>query len=448
MISVIMPLYNAAKYLPEALQSVLGQTYKDFELICINDCSTDDTGKILKEYREQDARVKILENREHSGAAISRNKGLKEAQGKYVIFLDGDDIFEEELFEKASEAMEIYCVDVVLFESMHVPSETIYTKKVKERSEYFIEDYCKTPFSVKDFGPIEFPNRTDSPWDKMFRRSFLEENRLEFQDLPSSNDVYFVKMALFCAKKIIWLNDRRIMVYARDHFEPSRISADRDPMCAYYAMEKLFLELKEREMIGELAAYWYRTVAAHLMNVMILGKDEERKKSFYLFLHDEGILRCIEYGKEYYDQADAYDRYLLESFLHNTYERGWFRNLATYFSVHLKENGKAVCEFIENTLREKKSVILWGVGVNGTHLLDYLGKCNLKISGIVDSDENKHGMRVAGYEIMKPEILYKNADYIMVTSQLLYRDVKERINDTNIVLINILELLTKRTGYS
>ena len=69
-ISVIMPLYNAAKYLKEALESVLKQTYRDFELVCINDCSTDDTLNILLEYKEKDKRIKILSNEIHSGAAV------------------------------------------------------------------------------------------------------------------------------------------------------------------------------------------------------------------------------------------------------------------------------------------------------------------------------------------------------------------------------------------
>ena len=94
-ISVIMPLYNAEKYLPEALQSVLNQTYKEFELICIDDCSTDRTRSIVEEFREKDARIKVLINEEHSGAALSRNKGIKMAEGEYIVFLDGDDIFDE-----------------------------------------------------------------------------------------------------------------------------------------------------------------------------------------------------------------------------------------------------------------------------------------------------------------------------------------------------------------
>ena len=81
-VSVIMPLFNAAKYLPEALKGILEQTYTDFELICINDCSTDDTAAILMDFQREDNRIKIMVNKERIGAGPSRNKGLKIAKGK------------------------------------------------------------------------------------------------------------------------------------------------------------------------------------------------------------------------------------------------------------------------------------------------------------------------------------------------------------------------------
>ena len=96
-ISIIMPLYNAAKYLEESINSIRKQTFEDFELICMNDASTDDTLEILRHFRKNDARIKIFSNEERKGAAFSRNRGMKEAGGTYLSFLDGDDIFEEEI---------------------------------------------------------------------------------------------------------------------------------------------------------------------------------------------------------------------------------------------------------------------------------------------------------------------------------------------------------------
>lgn len=447
-ISVIMPLYNAEKYLPEALQSVLNQTYKDFELICIDDCSTDRTRSIVEEFRKKDVRIKILINEEHSGAASSRNKGLKIAEGEYIVFLDGDDIFEVELLEKTSGAMEKYRADLVLYEYLHVPSELIYTKKMIERTENFGERYCKVPFSMDTFQPREFPWWPSSPCNRMTRKSFLEKNKLEFQDLPSCNDVYFAQMSLFCANRIICLNDRRVMVYARDHSEPQRISNQRNPIYSYYAMKKLCGELKKRNMLGKYTPYLYYRLLEYFRYVLTAEKNEEYKKNFYNFLHEEGIADCIEYGKEYYEQIDEYDRNLLDSFRNKVYESRWFDSLDTYFQFYLKKNGIVVCDVIQASIAQNKKIFLWGVGINGKIFLHYLEEHSIKISGIVDCDKAKQGTAVDGYKISDPEDSVQEADYILVTSKELYKEVENAVKNTKIKIVNLLEMLTERKGDS
>jgi glycosyltransferase involved in cell wall biosynthesis len=91
-ISVILTLYNTKKYLRESIESVLNQTFKDFELIIVDDCSPDNSLSIAKEYRKKDKRIKIIQNKKNVGVAEAINKGLKIAQGKYIAILDSDDV--------------------------------------------------------------------------------------------------------------------------------------------------------------------------------------------------------------------------------------------------------------------------------------------------------------------------------------------------------------------
>lgn len=107
-ISIIMPIYNSALYLRPCLDSIINQTLTDFEFICINDGSTDNSLNILTEYANRDTRLKIL-NKKNSGAADCRNLGLSEATGQYCIFLDSDDLFSPYLLEKLYS--QIYNVD-------------------------------------------------------------------------------------------------------------------------------------------------------------------------------------------------------------------------------------------------------------------------------------------------------------------------------------------------
>ena len=91
-ISIIIPVYNCEKYLEECLDSVLRQTLKEYEIICVDDGSTDCTIDILKKYAEQDFRIKVL-HQKNQGAGVARNLGLKHAEGEYIAFLDSDDYY-------------------------------------------------------------------------------------------------------------------------------------------------------------------------------------------------------------------------------------------------------------------------------------------------------------------------------------------------------------------
>ena len=105
LVSIIMPSYNTAKYIAETVQSVLAQTYQDWELIIVDDCSTDDTDEVVKPFLS-DSRIRYLKNEKNSGAAVSRNRALREAKGKWIAFLDSDDLWMPEKLEKQIAFME------------------------------------------------------------------------------------------------------------------------------------------------------------------------------------------------------------------------------------------------------------------------------------------------------------------------------------------------------
>lgn len=104
LVSIVMPSYNTAKYISESIQSVLNQTYPYWELIIVDDCSNDNTDEVVKEYLA-DSRIRYLKNEKNSGAAISRNYALREAKGKWIAFLDSDDLWLPEKLKKQIEFM-------------------------------------------------------------------------------------------------------------------------------------------------------------------------------------------------------------------------------------------------------------------------------------------------------------------------------------------------------
>ena len=100
LVSIIMPSYNTAQYISKAIKSVINQTYTEWELIIVDDCSTDNTYEILdKEYLEN-SKIRFFKNPKNYGAAVSRNKALKEARGRWIAFLDSDDLWLPQKLEK------------------------------------------------------------------------------------------------------------------------------------------------------------------------------------------------------------------------------------------------------------------------------------------------------------------------------------------------------------
>ena len=98
-LSIIIPVYNVEKYLPKCLESILGQSFKDFEIICVNDGSTDNSLQVLQTYKKQDGRIVIVDKK-NEGSGIARNLGLSTARGNYVYFVDSDDWLENYALEK------------------------------------------------------------------------------------------------------------------------------------------------------------------------------------------------------------------------------------------------------------------------------------------------------------------------------------------------------------
>lgn len=99
LVSVIMPSYNTARFIKETVESVLAQTYKNWELIIVDDCSSDNTDEVVSGFLS-DTRIRYIKNEKNSGAAVSRNRALREAKGKWIAFLDSDDLWEAEKLEK------------------------------------------------------------------------------------------------------------------------------------------------------------------------------------------------------------------------------------------------------------------------------------------------------------------------------------------------------------
>lgn len=129
-----MPAYNSEKYITQAIESILNQSYANWELLIINDCSTDSTEKIIKRYQAQDKRIKLITLGKNKGVANARNIGMQNAKGNYIAFLDSDDIWQPEKLQRQIQMLESNDAYITYTEYLIIDEtgQTIKKRRVKE----------------------------------------------------------------------------------------------------------------------------------------------------------------------------------------------------------------------------------------------------------------------------------------------------------------------------
>ena len=205
-VSVIMPVYNNGDYIRETLDSLKNQTFTDFEVICIDDGSSDNSGKIIQEYAALDPRFHYY-FQENSGAGPARNNGMSKAIGKYISFLDGDDLYDPNCLSRMVEALDKTEADVCICER-----ETFNTKNGRilykgNKYSKFDEDRL---YRTQELADRFFEIMTVFCWDKMFRRSFLQTHPYQFQNLHHCNDVCFVCSSMAAAQTVCFVTESMV----------------------------------------------------------------------------------------------------------------------------------------------------------------------------------------------------------------------------------------------
>lgn len=204
-VSVVVPVFNTERYLPECLDSLVNQSLKNIEIICVDDGSTDGSLDVLNRYAENDARVKVF-SQKNSFAGVARNEGMKHALGEYIMFCDSDDYMAAGALEKMFAQCEqddadiCVCAGERFYEHLNLTVPSPGYLEVKRIPETM-------PFNRHTNAEHIFSFTTIMMFNKMFRLSFLRENRLEYGKTRNGEDVYISAMALWLARSITVVKD-------------------------------------------------------------------------------------------------------------------------------------------------------------------------------------------------------------------------------------------------
>lgn len=212
MISIIIPCYNAERFLRQTLDSVLGQTYTDWELICVNDGSTDDTSTILDTYSQKDSRIIIISTN-NNGVSVARNMGIDAAQGKYIYFVDADDLVSPHALEVLVNSIEHHNADIVKADYIPIDSEgkQLFINKKKQIRKHFNKKVIDTNSFYRKVILDEF-----FLWTCLFRTDIIKKNHIEFipQCRFMEDAAFMVEYLSVCETAVyIWEDVYRYRIY-------------------------------------------------------------------------------------------------------------------------------------------------------------------------------------------------------------------------------------------
>ena len=242
-VSVIMAVFNAEKYLHQAIDSLISQTLGDIEIILVDDGSSDGSLSILRDYEKSDSRIRVLQNTVDSdGAAAARNLGVSKAHGEYLSIVDSDDFFEPDMLKEAYERAKNEQADVVIFDGYRFDD---MNQSDLERNTILVRDMVPEGRLDGSFPPEEnaadlFRMTLGAAWNCLFSSKLIRHHDLKFAPFHHADDLEFVYMAFALADRIAIL-PRRLVHYRVNHAGTQASMVSLWPDTAWQAM----LSLKE-----------------------------------------------------------------------------------------------------------------------------------------------------------------------------------------------------------
>lgn len=343
-LSIIIPVYNVELYISKCLDSVISQLTDDMEVICVNDGSTDNSGKILEEYENADNRIRVI-NQLNKGQSASRNTGLKVANGKYICFVDSDDYIKDGALLYIIDIMKNYSLDVFLYDA-----ECIYeTEKLKE--ECYKDFYYTRSKSYKNIVSgkqmlsdlMDNNDICDSVWLMCIDNDFLKRYNIKFKEGVVYEDSLFYFECLYYADYVMHCNINLYVYRVRDN----------STMTSNASFHKYISRLK---IIEALFSYLYKENFNELDRKIIIT---------YLAMHIYGA-NCL------YEALKKVDNYFEVPNNLQIYE--YIFGLGKYGLMNF--NNELYMEGFLELIEKQREVIIYGTGDIGNVVYNFLKKRN------------------------------------------------------------------------
>lgn len=358
--SVIIPVYNTDKYLRKCLDSVIKQTLTDIEIICIDDCSTDNSFKILKEYENKDSRIKVIHFCTNKKQGTARNAGLDIAKGKYITFVDADDYvdstFLEGMYQKAEKN---YCDLVMTAIQNFVDEGDKQAVDLKNKFDIYYKDRgLNAGFSFFDF---YYNNMRTGACAKLYKREIIDENKIRFPEGLIQEDEAFYWYYMPFVYNVYYIDEP--LYYRRVHSAST-----------IYRLQ-----------------YKNEGIYNHIQVIRQIYKYLKKKDLYKLYKY-----KFIDYVETVLNNKK--DRKIRRAYLFNI-----MLFMPEILIIYMRE-AKLLMQI---TAGCKNKTVFWGASL---FLEEFLNKYKIKnknIVGIIDRDSQKWGKKICGYEVFSPDQLNK-----------------------------------------
>lgn len=331
-VSVIVPIYNAEKFLDKCLHSIVTQSYPYLEIICVNDGSTDESPEIIEKYRKRDSRIVVI-NQENKGLSAARNAGTDKASGNYITYVDADDFIEVNMIEVMLKNIITYDTDIV-FEAVW-PYDDLTKTRLPKEVPYFTLSWIDSSFDNRAFSYTELLDELFllpvMAWAKLYNAEFLKKSGVRFPDGLIYEDNIFFFGLLFKTNKISI--DRRQLYNYRLNVRNSIINSPKKRVFDMIEiMDRLEALLKKQPFYESIKLDFLLYRINSLMRPLkFLGGKTERKY-FYklqeeflnidLLYYNEAILAQKPFYKIYCEIRNySYYRYKINRIVDNLKER-------------------------------------------------------------------------------------------------------------------------------
>jgi len=374
-ISVIIPVFNSGKFLEKCLDSVLSQSFKDYEIICINDGSKDKSAQILEKYKKKYPEIQII-NQKHKGAGEARNRGLKAATGEYLLFLDSDDFIMPEMLNILYEKIKEKECDIAICNYRRVNGDG--SEQIQGREDEY-EKFLKTEYFNKNSAPYEVMNCfLTAAWNKLFRAKFIKENNLKFQNIKRANDMLFTKSAMLLADKIC-CTDEKLIYYRLSPFslQASNQKCPLEFLNALYALKKFMTENRLYESLKDEFRYYahshvnYNLKSLKNNPLAAIRLIRRLKKAAIKDLDlNEDLINFIRVGK-------LLAKNLIQKLFSVKNDRGKLRKTVTIFGIsfHIKRRPKINPKSAQTKTNKTPLPPLMSIIISAYNGEKYLEKC-------------------------------------------------------------------------